>query len=52
MNVDVDVGVEDDVPVKEADVASRFGTGETEVDPLRRECVPGVSAPVLLTVNV
>lgn len=56
MNVDVDVGVgvgvEGDGPVKEADVASRFGTGETEVDPLRRECVPGVSAPVLLAVSV
>lgn len=48
----VDVGVKDDVPVKEADVASRFGTGKTEVDSSDRECVPGVSAPVLLAVNV
>lgn len=46
------VGVEDDVPVKEADVASRFGMGETEVESLGSECVPGVSAPVLLAVSV
>lgn len=48
----VDVGVNDDAPVKGADVASRFGTGKTEVDSPDRECVPGVSAPVLLAVNV
>lgn len=44
--------MKDDVPVKEADVASRFGMGETEVESLARGYVPGVSASVLLAVSV
>lgn len=47
--MDVDVDVKDDVPVKEAEVASRFGM---EVGPFGRECVPGVNEPVTLAVNV
>lgn len=52
VRVGVGVGVKDNAPVREADVASRFGTGETEVGSLGRERVPGVSTPVLLAGSV
>lgn len=47
----IEVGAKDDVLVKEADVASRFGTGKMDVDSLDRECVPGVNTPVLPAVS-
>lgn len=50
--VEVEMEVEDSVPVKEVDVASRFGAGVTEVGSLIGERVPGVVAPMLLAVSV
>lgn len=42
----------DDVPVKDADVASRFGIGDTEVDSLDGAYVLSIGAPVLLAASV
>ena len=50
--MDGDGDAKDDGPVEKTVVASRFGIGETEGDPVERERVPGVSASVLPSVNV
>lgn len=50
--MNVGVGAKDDVPLKEADVASKFGMDKMVVDSPGRKWVPDVSAAGPLAVNV